>query len=122
MSVPANLPSPELDYGQFIMGCMKMTEPFHLNHWRMSAGNKSRLWLILSGQHIHDALKDEIIKMIPKNDDNAVRTTFYEPSEGAREFWENGIAQNMTAEQIIEGWRALISITKEATGDVAAAT
>lgn len=113
MSFPKNLPDPTSDYADFIIGLMQLDEPSNLVHYRLAAGKNSRLWIICVAQHIAEALNDEIVDVKLIKTDGDERINSYHPVGGAREFWQNGAEQGLKPDEIIKGWKAMQSITKE---------
>lgn len=120
MAIPDNLPDPTVEYADFLIGLMALEEDSNLVQYRNKAGKNARLWVIRIAQHIAEALQDEIVEvsLITTPDDE--RVNGYHPMPGAREFWKNGLEEGLKPQEIIDGWKALMSMTKEGSSGEAA--
>lgn len=117
MTYPKGLPDPTVAYPEFLVGLMALgDDASNLTHYRQAAGAKNmKLHIICVAQHIAEALVDEIVDVKLIKADGDERVNSYHPTEGAREFWQNGKEQGLTPEDILKGWKAMQSITKEST-------
>ncbi len=114
MSIPENLPDPSLDYHEFLVGLMALKEVSNLVHYRDNAKNK-KLTVIDVAMKMAQALQDEIVEvsLITTSDDE--RVNGYHPTDGAKQFWANGVEQGLSPKEIVDGWKAMMSIMKETT-------
>lgn len=117
MSFPSDLPNPEQEYPDFLVGLMNCTSITNLAHYREAAGKRHRVWLAFTGQHMHDALQDEVVEFGYSEDGSGNRLNSFHPTAGAKDFWKNAKEEGYTPTQALEGWRALRSIMKDVKGD-----
>lgn len=116
MSYPKGLPNPTGEYRDFLVGIMVLPEATNLLHYRTAGGSDHKLWTTCVAQHIAEALQDDLMVVNLISSPDGERINDYAPTDEARVFWKNGAEQNMTPEEILQGWRALMSITKETDG------
>lgn len=109
-----DLPDPTGEYVDFIIGLMKINGGTAMLDYRIAAPAKqTRLWVVCVAQHIADARLDGLIDITLVTTDQNERINEYFPKDEARIFWKNGIEEGMEPRQILDGWRAMRSITDD---------
>lgn len=112
MSYPKNLPNPTLPRAEWTASIIGLGEAVNLRHHRDASGRDRKLWLIEGARQLVTAIHSRILKVELSIIDGE-RVNCYTPHEDAIEFWKNGKEQNLSDDQILEGWVALQSILRD---------
>lgn len=107
----ASLPDPTKPYAEFMYGLLLHSKVTHLGDYEKAAGKDRRLWVQDMAQHMSEALTDEIVKVAITMKNNE-KVHGYEPQPEAIAFWKNGVEAGRSAEEILSGWKAMMSLVK----------
>lgn len=112
MTYPNNLPDPTLDQQDFIVALAALGEPINLRHYRDAAGKDRLLWMREIAQRISSGVHAGILTQNLTHV-SAERVNFYSLTEEAAAFWQNGLEQDLSNVEILNGWNAMRSIMKD---------
>lgn len=109
------LPNPRMAYADFIKAVLERGTPTSLGDFQNEAGKgeSKNLWVVNVAQHMQEAIQDDIVEIAVVRNAKDAKVHGYVCKPEAVSFWENGAEQGMTPEQILQGWKAMMSLGKE---------
>lgn len=104
------IPDPTVGFPAWASAMSTCPNNINLRDYRDYAGKgDKRLWLMEGARHITAGMKQRILtaELVSINDE---KVNCFQMGDAAKEFWKNGREQNMTEQQIIDGWEGMMSI------------
>lgn len=113
MTTKNNVPAPNVDHADWLAEVAKIDGSFNLRDYKSAGGKDARLYLIEGARRISTGMQDKCLKVEMLSIDDE-RVNCYCLNDEAKQFWQNGFEQNMSNQQILDGWKAMQSIIEEA--------
>ena len=112
MSDKKIVPNPTEGFPSWAAAMSTCPNSVNLRDYRDLDVPDKRLWLMEGARHITQGMKHRVLKaeLVTISD---AKVNCFEMTEEAKEFWKNGRDQEMTDQQICDGWEAMMSIKED---------
>lgn len=111
-NLPEHIPAPNVDHAEWVAKMAKLPDSLNLRDYRAAGGKDARLYLIEGARRISMGMQDKLLK-VQMNNIQDERVNCYSLTDEAKAFWQNGAEQNMSPQEILDGWKAMQSIIEE---------
>lgn len=112
MTTTTNIPAPNMDHSEWVAQMAKLPGSLNLRDYKAAGGKDARLFLIEGARRISTAMQDKVLKVEMNNIDDE-RVNCYSLTDEAKTYWKNGEEQNLSPQEILDGWKAMQSIMEE---------
>jgi hypothetical protein len=111
MTVEKNLPDPTKGQAAWV-SAMVDSGVINMRDYRDYSGKDKRLWMVEGARRVSAGLHSKLleVELTAIGDE---RVNCFKASDDCKAFWKNGREQNMTEEQILEGWLAMMSMQED---------
>lgn len=111
-NVPENLPAPNVPHADWVAAMSTMEVGINLKHFRDGGGSNKRLYLVEGSRRITEGLAAKLLR-VEMTDIESERINCYWMTDEAKQFWQNGREQNLTNQEILDGWMAMQSLVED---------
>jgi hypothetical protein len=111
MTVEKNLPDPTKGQAAWV-SAMVDSGIINMRDYRDYSGKDKRLWMVEGARRVSAGLHSKLLE-VELTAIGEERVNCFKASDDCKAFWKNGREQNMTEEQILEGWLAMMSMQED---------
>lgn len=112
MAVRKDLPDPTKGQAEWISQMVDLDGVVNMRDYRDYPTKDKRLWMVEGARKMSAALHAKMleVELTPIGND---KVNCYRATDDCKAFWKNGREQNMSDEEILNGWLAMMSMQED---------